>query len=407
MTGAPLRTPTRAGGGRTLPRAPGWSPFAAERLVITPVISALLVIVALLAVYLAFIRPREAPVIVPVVAPQATPATPAVEANLRLGPLLGLLPRRFLLAEGAAAAGRATFEWEIDGPASTGTGLSSQVAMSPDAHLWVLDGAHGLFQIYDKDGVLLDSWGEAGSGQGQFDFQRDNGEVVGNVSFTPLHADEPSTWLTRRMHASRFLMPTASSSAPGVDTAPETGSFSSPSTSGSVSTVASTSSTINGMMCRFSIPKAHSFTNSADRGAAKGSSLSQAGVLSTTTASTGWRTPETTGCRNSFVATLTGTNSLEKIDGAGSPESQLERPQFMAFDKDRRLYVVDRGHRQIKVVAQDGRFANLIDGSAAGGTAFVNPEGVAVALEGLSSFLYVLDDNGTNVTVQKIRLLLP
>jgi hypothetical protein len=51
-----------------------------------------------------------------------------------------------------------------------------------------------------------------------------------------------------------------------------------------------------------------------------------------------------------------------------------------------------------------GRFAGVIGGADAGGTAFTDPVGIVVDWDGA---LYVLDDDGTRLTVQKFRLLLP
>ena len=176
----PLRAVARpAVNGGVPPRSFGLPSFGSpRRWSLTPVVTALLVI-TLLAGYLVFIRPQEPPVIVPIVAPEATPATPA--AATPAVPFWRTVPPPQVSA---------SVVWQIDGPQSTGTGLSSQLSVDPKGNIWVMDGANGRFQIYDKDGGLVDTWGEAGSREGQFHFQRANGEVVGNLAFTPLHADE-------------------------------------------------------------------------------------------------------------------------------------------------------------------------------------------------------------------------
>jgi hypothetical protein len=43
--------------------------------------------------------------------------------------------------------------------------------VAPDGKLWALNLVQSRFEIYDPDGNLLETWGEPGSGAGQFDFQ--------------------------------------------------------------------------------------------------------------------------------------------------------------------------------------------------------------------------------------------
>ncbi|MGH2618423.1 MAG: hypothetical protein ACRDJC_24600 [Thermomicrobiales bacterium] len=44
-------------------------------------------------------------------------------------------------------------------------------AIDPDGNLWVPDGRNHRFQIFTPDGEFLETWGEPGSAEGQFDFQ--------------------------------------------------------------------------------------------------------------------------------------------------------------------------------------------------------------------------------------------
>ena len=76
----------------------------------------------------------------------------------------------------------------------------------------------------------------------------------------------------------------------------------------------------------------------------------------------------------------------------------------MGSAADPHVYVADRGNRRVEVFALDGRFAGVIDGAEAGGTAFTDPVGLVVDWDGA---LYVLDNDGTRLTIQKFRLLLP
>jgi len=189
-TTAPLghRAPGSANGlfppyGRGLagPRAP-----QPRRWTLAPLLTALLVIVTLAVAYTILIHPGE-PDRVPVMAPEATPATPSARATPSVAASPQAVPLRQLIPVPPVGA---DFVWKIDGPASTGTDFSSSITVDPDGHLWVLDGANGRFQIYDADGHVLETWGEAGTGEGQFDFQRDSGEALGGVGFVPFNTDE-------------------------------------------------------------------------------------------------------------------------------------------------------------------------------------------------------------------------
>lgn len=48
------------------------------------------------------------------------------------------------------------------------------IRLAPDGKLWVADGTNRWF-IFDLDGSLLETWGEAGSGPGQFNFRKEFG----------------------------------------------------------------------------------------------------------------------------------------------------------------------------------------------------------------------------------------
>ena len=58
-------------------------------------------------------------------------------------------------------------------------------AIDPQGRLWVADPTSNQIQIFDLDGTWLESWGESGSGPGQFNFVRDNGQGIGNIAFGP------------------------------------------------------------------------------------------------------------------------------------------------------------------------------------------------------------------------------
>jgi tripartite motif-containing protein 71 len=82
----------------------------------------------------------------------------------------------------------ATFLWETTGGGEA-LDRTSDVTVAPDGNIWVADGGHSQFQIFAPDGTYLESWGGAGVGSddGQFNFLRPNseGDSFGAVAFAP------------------------------------------------------------------------------------------------------------------------------------------------------------------------------------------------------------------------------
>ncbi len=375
---------------------------------LTPVITTLLVIVALLAVYLTFIRPRETPVIIPVVAPEATPATPVIQSSpvSDATPSVATPDVPFWRKVPPPQVG-ASFVWQLEGPKATGTGLSSQIAVDPKGNLWVMDGANGRFQIYDKDGIQIDTWGQAGDGPGQFNFQRVEGEVVGNLAFTPLHADEPFYVADSQNARIQVFDKDRNLIRSWGERGTGDGQFLEP---------ISVWVTFDGRI--YAVDDQRNDVQVFDTEGKFIHKFGGTGSGQDQLTSPGWGALDDHGfywvadignhrLQQYFCCDPDRDKYVETVDGAGSDVSQLQKPQFFAFDKDRRLYVVDRGARNVKVFVQDGRFANVLEGAAAAGHDFINPAGIAVNREGVDSFVYVLDDDGTNVTVQKFRLILP
>jgi hypothetical protein len=70
--------------------------------------------------------------------------------------------------------------WEVDWSAE---GRGWGLAVDPVGNLWVST-ALSTFDIYDPDGALLESWGEFGRAEGQFDFANQFGDW-GDVAFRP------------------------------------------------------------------------------------------------------------------------------------------------------------------------------------------------------------------------------
>src|SRR5215211_111693 len=72
--------------------------------------------------------------------------------------------------EPSPMAGPVAFLWETRGDPASPLGNPSHLAIAPDGSIWVADADNNRFQIFAPDGSLLEVWGTAGSGEGEFDF---------------------------------------------------------------------------------------------------------------------------------------------------------------------------------------------------------------------------------------------
>jgi DNA-binding beta-propeller fold protein YncE len=380
------------------PRAP-----QPRRWALAPVLTALLVIVTLAVAYTIFINPPGTENRIPVMAPEATPATPsagatpAAEASPSTIPLWRTIP---VPSVGAA------FVWKLEGPPSTGTDFSSHITVDPDGHLWVLDGTNNRFQIYDADGHELETWGEAGTGEGQFDFQRDSGEALGGVGFVPFHADEGfyiadsqnariqqfdaerdfvRAWGSRGTGEGQFLEPVAVLINFGEEDA--------------VYVIDAGRDDVQ------VFTRDGAYLRTIGRHGAEDGEFDHAGGGTFDPHGYFW-IADTGNDRIQEFNTYPPGRGQHKltVGGPGTGEGELDRPQAVASAADPHVYVADRGNRRVEVFAMDGRFAGVIEGAAAGGTAFTDPVGLVVDWDGA---LYVLDDDGTQLTIQKFRVVLP
>lgn len=80
----------------------------------------------------------------------------------------------------ATSAPMASLVWETDRNPDPSL-EPNDVAIAPNGNIWVADGIASNFRIYDRDGALLETWGEVGEDPGQFNFQ--SFEADGAVAF--------------------------------------------------------------------------------------------------------------------------------------------------------------------------------------------------------------------------------
>jgi tripartite motif-containing protein 71 len=82
------------------------------------------------------------------------------------------------------AALAATLGWSVSG-GDGGFNLPGRVAVAPDGAIWVVDSADHRFQIFDGDGNFLETWGEQGKGDGQFQLLGKDRAPFGDIVFAP------------------------------------------------------------------------------------------------------------------------------------------------------------------------------------------------------------------------------
>jgi outer membrane protein assembly factor BamB len=59
------------------------------------------------------------------------------------------------------------------------------LAQAPDGKLWVSIARENRFDIYTPEGKFVESWGKAGTGDGEFELRRANGDEYGMLAFAP------------------------------------------------------------------------------------------------------------------------------------------------------------------------------------------------------------------------------
>lgn len=70
--------------------------------------------------------------------------------------------------------------WETPIDANRVLSAPMGVNLDPQGRIWVVDGAEGYLRVFSPDGNLLETWGEAGAGEGQFNFGG-----LGDIAFAP------------------------------------------------------------------------------------------------------------------------------------------------------------------------------------------------------------------------------
>lgn len=78
----------------------------------------------------------------------------------------------------------AQFLWRSTAPGE-GFAATTSLAFDHDGRIWATDGANDRFAIFDRAGTFIEYWGSSGTGDGQFNLRRPNGDTYGMVAFQP------------------------------------------------------------------------------------------------------------------------------------------------------------------------------------------------------------------------------
>ena len=61
----------------------------------------------------------------------------------------------------------------------------ADLAVDAQGKLYVLDAGNDRIQVFDPEGKFVRMWGKSGSGEGEFNFQRENGDAIGALTIDP------------------------------------------------------------------------------------------------------------------------------------------------------------------------------------------------------------------------------
>jgi outer membrane protein assembly factor BamB len=295
----------------------------------------------------------------------------------------------------AAVAAPAEVVWRTTGGPEPLT-FTSALAFDPEGNLWVSDGGRNRFQIFAADGTFLETWGEGGSGDGQFNFRRSADDSIAGLAFAAdggFYVADAHNFRVQQFDAERNFVRAWGSFGTGD------GQFVEPigvniDAAGNVYVIDDRRDVVQ------------KFDGEGHFLLAFGGHGTEEGQIN----AAGWGAIDAQG--NLWVAD--SGNRLQQfapdgtfrqsIGSSGAGDGQLHEPQAVAIDEDGRLYVTDGGNARVQIFAADGQFIAAWRGDDAGGTRFENT--VGIALDG-AGHLYVHDYSDDYEAVQKFRLLPP
>ncbi|MFT4040657.1 MAG: PQQ-binding-like beta-propeller repeat protein [Thermomicrobiales bacterium] len=290
-------------------------------------------------------------------------------------------------APALAAEGSATFRWRAEG--KTPLARAYGMAIAPDGNIWVSDGLHNQFQIFSPDGEYVETWGKAGSGDGEFDFAVEGG-AVSTIAFRPdggFYVTDTGNTRVQQFAADRSFVRAWGESGTGD------GQFVNPlsvaiAPDGRVYVIDDQRDDVQ----VFS-PEGEFVEKFAEHGSGPGQ-LASTGFGAFDPAGNFW----VADWGNARVVGFAPDHTFLRTFGErGSGHGQFQLPSGIATDAAGRIYVTDDQNVTLRVFTPEGELLAAWTGDDIGGSVFGGPNGNTsisgmgtVALDGAGT-LYVLD----------------
>ena len=354
-----------------------------SRQLLTSLATAALVLLTLVGSYFAFggnlrlVLHEEAPAIIPAVVgtPEASPEP--------LEPVVEQL-------------------WETTGGPDTPLDGPTEMAVDPDGNLWVVDGNHSRFQIFAPDGTFRESWGTAGSGDGQFNFteaDQPRTNPAGDIAFDPegnFYVADTGNFRIEKFGPGRAFLRAWGTEGLGEGQFLDVLSVA----VGSDGSVYAADQNRNDVQ-RFDADGR--FLNTIGRSGSGAGGLQAAAAVAIDSVGNVWVPDWATGLIERFSS---DGRFLGAWGHPGLESGQLFAPIDVAIDATGRVWVVDSSRRDVQVFAPDGQYLTKVNraGTVSHPGGFSAPTGIALSSDG---HVYITDSAADLVTAFQIMPAAP
>lgn len=303
----------------------------------------------------------------------------------------------------AGSSAVAELVWETRGGPGMPLSYPGYLALDPAGNLWVPDSGNDRYQIFSADGQFVEAWGETGSGEGQFEFERElfHSSSIAFAADGSFYVTDGGNFRVQKFGPDRAFVTAwgEQGSGPGqfdlmngiaVDA------------QGRVYVTDDGRSDVQ----VFDADGAYLMTI-GERGFNAGQFLFTTGsAVAIDAAGNVWVSDSS----NGRIQTFSPDGEFLSMLAGGPREDQLQQPNQLAIDGEGRIFVASPDLRQVQVFANDGTYLGAIgtanptawaEGEIPSGE-FLVPTGVALDGDGN---IYVADYE--DYRVQKFRLLPP
>lgn len=231
--------------------------------------------------------------------------------------------------------------WETHGADAMPLFHPFGVAVAPDGALWVADGARSQFQIFAPDGTFRETWGTAGSGNGQFSFTG-SGDVAFDAAGN-IYVVDTDNYRIQKFSPERVFLTAWGSQGSGD------GQFFGPQfiTVGPDGDLYVTDDTRNDIQ-RFDADGR--YLNTIGEPGSGAGQLNSPGGVAIDRDGRVW----VSDYNNNRIARFTSDGTfLDTWGSAGNRKGELSLPGDIAFDAQGRIYVLESGNKRVQVFDRD------------------------------------------------------